>query len=125
MGGFFVALGLGTHLPTALLVIAAIGFVDGTTDVLFETFIQQEADPRYYGAVFGLASAFMTTTMVGAIAVAPVFADIVKPHGVILGASAFLVIAGSVALVGMTTTRAAPASVHAPGAVRVIRGASG
>jgi len=123
MGGCFVALGLGTHLPTALLVIAAIGFVDGTTDVLFETFIQQEADPRYYGAVFGLASAFMTTTMVGAIAAAPIFADIVKPHGVILGASAFLVIAGSVALVGMRSERTAPASVHAPGAA--IRGASG
>jgi transketolase-like protein/MFS transporter len=112
MAGFFVLLALGTHLPTALLVIAAIGFVDGTTDVLFETFVQQEADPSYYGAVFGLASAWMTTTMVAAIAVAPVLADIVDPHGVILAASVFLLAAGAIALFGMrgNPTASAPVS---------------
>lgn len=104
MAAFFVLLALGTHLPTALLVIAAIGFVDGTTDVLFETFVQQEADPEYYGAVFGLSSAFMTTTMIGAIAVAPLLNDAFRPGGVILGASAFLVVAGTIALVGMMRT---------------------
>lgn len=104
MASFFVLLALGTHLPTALLVIAAIGFVDGTTDVLFETFVQQEADPEYYGAVFGLSSAFMTTTMIGAIAAAPLLNDSFRPSGVILGASAFLVVAGTIALVGMMRT---------------------
>ena len=101
MASFFVLLALGTHLPTALLVIAAIGFVDGTTDVLYETFVQREADPEYYGAVFGLSAAFMTTTMVGAIGVAPVLNDIVAPRKVILGASIFLVVAGGIALAGM------------------------
>jgi hypothetical protein len=101
MAGFFVLLAVGTHLPTALLVIAAIGFVDGTTDVLFETFVQQEADPRYYGAIFGLSSAFMTTTMIGAIAAAPLLNELLEPGGVILGASVFLVVAGAIALVGM------------------------
>lgn len=106
MAGFFVLLSLGTHLPTALLVIAAIGFVDGTTDVLFETFVQQEADPRYYGAVFGLSSAFMTTTMIGAIAAAPLLNDVLEPSGVILGASLFLLVAGCIALVGMKRSAA-------------------
>jgi hypothetical protein len=101
MAGFFILLSLGTHLPTALLVIAAIGFVDGTTDVLFETFVQQEADPRYYGVVFGLSSAFMTTTMIGAIAAAPLLNEVLHPSGVILGASLFLLVAGTIALVGM------------------------
>jgi hypothetical protein len=108
MAGFFVLLSLGTHLPTALLVIAAIGFVDGTTDVLFETFVQQEADPRYYGAVFGLSSAFMTTTMIGAIAAAPLLSEVMHPSGVILGASVFLLVAGVVALVGMSRSSSQP-----------------
>jgi hypothetical protein len=102
MAGFFVLLGTGTHLPTALLVIAAIGFVDGTTDVLFETFIQHEADPAYYGAVFGLASAFMTTTMIGAIAAAPLLNRLVSPAAVIVSGSGFLMVAGVIALIGMT-----------------------
>lgn len=111
MAFFFVLLGLGTHLPTALLVIAAIGFVDGTTEVLFDTFVQHEADPRYYGAIFGIASAWMTTTMVAAIAAAPILADVLDPHGVILGASVFLLVAGVIALVGM---RSAPVEAVAP-----------
>ena len=113
MAGFFVLLGTGTHLPTALLVIAAIGFVDGTTDVLFETFIQHEADPAYYGAVFGLASAFMTTTMIGAIAAAPLLNRLVSPAAVIVGGSGFLMVAGVIALIGMTG-RLRPAAAAKP-----------
>lgn len=116
MAGFFVLLALGTHLPTALLVIAAIGFVDGTTDVLYETFVQREADVEYYGAVFGLSAAFMTTTMVGAIGAAPLLNDLVSPSKVILGASIFLLAAGAIALVGMmgTSARVAERRLSAP-----------
>ena len=98
MSGFFVVLALGQHAPTALLVIAAIGFVDGTTDVIFDTIIQREADPRRYGAIFGLASASFTTTMLLAVAVAPIMNLYLNPRGVLLAASLFLIGAGALAL---------------------------
>jgi hypothetical protein len=101
MSGLFVLLGMTQHAPTALLLIGLIGFVDGTTDVLFETVIQREADPRHYGAVFGFASACITTTMLGAVALAPLANDLFSPHRVIIGTSLFLVAAGAIALVGM------------------------
>jgi hypothetical protein len=104
MSGLFVMLGMTEHAPTALLLIGLIGFVDGTTDVLFETVIQREADPRHYGAVFGFASACITTTMLGAVALAPFANELLAPHGVIIGTSVFLVAAGAIALVGMRGT---------------------
>jgi Family of unknown function (DUF5317)/Major Facilitator Superfamily/Transketolase, C-terminal domain len=105
MAGLFVLLGLSEHAPTILFIVAMIGFVDGTTDVLFETTVQRESDPRRYGAVFGLASAFITTTMVGAVAIAPLINRLLDPHRVILLASVFLVVAGTIALVGMRPAR--------------------
>jgi hypothetical protein len=98
MSGFFVLLALGQHAPTAILVIAAIGFVDGTTDVIFDTIIQREADPHRYGAIFGLASASFTTTMLLAVVLAPVMNSYLEPRGVLLAASLFLVGAGAIAL---------------------------
>jgi hypothetical protein len=98
MSGFFVLLALGHHAPTAILVIAAIGFVDGTTDVIFDTIIQREADPHRYGAIFGLASASFTTTMLLAVVLAPVMNRYLDPRGVLLTASLFLVGAGTIAL---------------------------
>jgi hypothetical protein len=99
MAGLFVLLGLTDHPATALLLIGAIGFVDGTTDVIFETVIQREADPRHLGAVFGLASASITTTMLGAVALAPLMNRVLDPEDVIVTASLFLLAAGAIALV--------------------------
>lgn len=110
MAGLFILLGLEEHAPTALLLIGLIGFVDGTTDVLFETSVQREADSRHYGAVFGLASAVMTTTMVGAVALAPLANRFLDSRGVVIAASAFLVVAGVIAIMGM-----AGRSSRAPG----------
>jgi hypothetical protein len=108
MAGLFGVLGLVDHAPTALLVLGAIGFVDGTTDVLFETVVQRQADPRRYGAVFGFSYAFITMTMMGAVALAPLVNSIVSPGVAILGAAALLVGAGAIALLGMPRTAPAP-----------------
>jgi uncharacterized protein DUF5317/MFS transporter/transketolase-like protein len=108
MAGLFGVLGLVDHGPTALLVLGAIGFVDGTTDVMFETVVQREADPRRYGAVFGFSYAFITMTMMGAVALAPLVNGLVEPGLAILGAGALLVVAGAIALLGMPRTAAAP-----------------
>jgi hypothetical protein len=101
MAALFAVLGLVEHAPTALLVLGAIGFVDGTTDVLFETVVQREADPRRYGAVFGFSYAFITATMMSAVALAPVVNGLVAPGTAILCAGGLLVGAGAIALLGM------------------------
>jgi hypothetical protein len=101
MAGLFGLLGLVDHAGTALLVLGAIGFVDGTTDVLFETVVQREADPRHYGAVFGFSYSFITLTMMGALAVAPVVNGLVEPGIAILCGGALLLVAGGIALLGM------------------------
>ena len=106
MAGLFVLLGVAEHALTALLFIGMIGLVDGATDVLFETSVQREADPQHYGAVFGLASAFMTSTMVIAVAIAPFANELLDPRRVVITASAFVVIAGLIALVGLSRRRA-------------------
>ncbi|MGI8605943.1 MAG: MFS transporter [Gaiellaceae bacterium] len=100
MSLLFVGLALTQHLWTAMLFLALIGFIDGTTDVLFDTIVQREADPRFYGRVFGLASAFFTTTMMGAVAAAPLVNRLADVHRVILFAALGLLVAGVVALLG-------------------------
>jgi len=121
MAGLFVFLGLTDHAPTVLLVIGLIGFVDGTTDVLFETVLQRETDPRHYGAVFGVAGACITTTILGAVSLAPLANDLFSPHGVILGTSFFLVAAGGIALFGMTRRGEKPEESRVIRPTRVVR----
>jgi hypothetical protein len=104
--GLFVTLAYTEHAATALLLLACIGFLDGTTDVLFDTIVQREAHPAYYGRVFGLASASFTTTMLVAVAAAPLANRLAAPQTVVLVAAAALLLASFVALAG---TRAKPA----------------
>ncbi|MDQ3889350.1 MAG: MFS transporter [Actinomycetota bacterium] len=100
MSGLFAALALTDHAPTAILFLAFIGFLDGTTDVLFDTIVQRDTDPRYLGRVFGFASASYRTTMMAAVAVAPLANGLALPHHVILFAGLFLLGASVIALVG-------------------------
>jgi Family of unknown function (DUF5317)/Major Facilitator Superfamily len=101
LAGLFVLLGLTTHAPTALLLLGAIGFVDGTTDVLFSTLVQRETGPAHCGAAFGFAGAVMTTTMMAAFVTAPALNAAVSAGSVLLGASSFLAVGGVIALAAM------------------------
>jgi hypothetical protein len=78
----------------------AIGFLDVTTDVVFDTIVQREADPRYLGRVFAVSSACMRTTMMTAVAAAPILNRISTPQDVILVAATGVLLASAVALVG-------------------------
>lgn len=111
MSGFLVSLAFTVHAPTALLFLGLVGLVDGTTDVLFDTIVQREADPRYYGRVFGFASAFMTTTMMSAVATAPLLNRLVAPHAVI--SIAGLALAGA-ACFALFATRGAVSAAPRP-----------
>jgi predicted MFS family arabinose efflux permease len=101
MAALFFVLAASEHAPTALLLLAAIGFLDATTDVLFDTVIQREADARYLGSVFGVASALMMTTMVAGFLAAPLAQRLLGASESIVLAGAVLGLAGFAALLGM------------------------
>ena len=100
MSAVFATLAFTVHAPTAMLFLALIGFLDGTTDVLFDTTVQREADPRFYGRIFGLASTAMTTTMMGAVAAAPLVDRVVDSRTAILAAGVVVLTAAVIALGG-------------------------
>jgi hypothetical protein len=113
-GGLLATLAIGHHGPSILLLLGLIGFVDGSTDILYDLAIQRGADPSYYGAVFGFSAASMSTTMVAAFALAPLLGRILPTAAVIgVGAAAF-VVAGIVALTAVAVSQRATAE---PGAV--------
>jgi Family of unknown function (DUF5317)/Major Facilitator Superfamily len=112
MALLFVGLAETEHAPTAILFLALIGFADGTTDVLFDTIVQRESDPRYYGRVFGFSAACMTTTMMGAVAAAPLVNRLGAPREVVLLAGVALLAASVFALLG--ARRAGRDVAHAP-----------
>jgi len=98
MAAFFFLLGLTESQPTALLLLTGIGLVDGTTDTLFETAVQRKADPGRYGAVFGLAATAMTTTMMAAIAAAPLVNEALSTKAVAAVAGGLVAVASLAAL---------------------------
>jgi hypothetical protein len=114
MAALFVVLALTLHAPTALLLLALIGLVDGTTDVLFETVVQRETDPRYLGCVFGFASAFVSATMTAAFAAAPIVGELFDASGVIMAAGVCLLGASVIALAA--TVQLGMSRVPAPAA---------
>jgi hypothetical protein len=94
-------LALGRDAPTVFLVLAGLGLVDGTTDIVFETVLQREAEPHVLGSLFGLAGAFVRTTMIFSFALAPVLNGFVRPDRVVLATAAFLLLVGLCALVAI------------------------
>ena len=94
MAGLFAMLAATEQTAMALLVIAAIGFVDGTTDVFFDTALQQMTEPSRRGAVFGASMATMSTTMMAGVALAPLLAGAFAPSAI------FWVVAGALGVAG-------------------------
>jgi fermentation-respiration switch protein FrsA (DUF1100 family) len=101
----FAALALTTTALLALVALALIGFVNGAGEVIFATTIQQEADAAYHGRAFAFSSTVLRTTMLAAIATAPLVNAVARPAVAIVGAGAFVLVAALVVLAG--TSRAA------------------
>lgn len=101
MAAFLALLALDRDVPTIFLILACIGVVDGTTDIVFETVVQREAEEHVLGSVFGFAGAFVRTTMIFSVASAPILNRLFPPNGVVLAAAAFLVAVGVVTLVSV------------------------
>ena len=114
LAGLFCLLAFADYGPTAILLLAAIGLVDGTTDVVYSTVLQRESDSRQLGAVFGFSTLMMTTTMVAAFAVAPAAGRALGSGGVVGFAAAALAVGGVVGLVAVHAGNRAAGRAPAP-----------
>ncbi len=100
-GGLLALLAYGQHGPSILLFLALVGFIDGSTDILYDLAIQRGADPRYYGAIFGLSSTSTAATMVTAFAIAPALGSLFSASTVILLSGLGFGVGGVIALLAV------------------------
>jgi MFS family permease len=100
MGVFFAAFAWAGSAIVALLFLVAFGVANGFVEVAMMTAVHQEADAGYQGRVFGVGSTLWRTTMLGAVAFAPVVDAVASPAQTITLA-AIVLLAGA-ALVQVT-----------------------
>jgi MFS family permease len=79
MGLFFATFAWAGSAILALLFLVAFGVANGFVEVVMMTAIHQEADAGYQGRVFGVGSTLWRTTMLGAVAFAPVVDAVASP----------------------------------------------
>jgi MFS transporter, DHA3 family, macrolide efflux protein len=79
MGLFFALFAWAGSVLVALLFLVAFGVANGFVEVVMMTAIHQEADAGYQGRVFGVGSTLWRTTMLGAVAFAPVVDAVASP----------------------------------------------
>jgi MFS family permease len=96
MGCLLCAFAWSGRAGLALAVLAAFGVANGVAEVVMMTAIHQEADGAYQGRVFGVASTIWRTSMLGAVAFAPVVNAIAAPPQAITIAAVLLVAGGIV-----------------------------
>jgi MFS family permease len=90
MGVFFLVFAWSGTALFALLVFVVFGVANGFTEVVMMTAIHEQADATYQGRVFGVGSTIWRTTMLGAVALAPVIDAVVSPSQAITAAAAVL-----------------------------------
>jgi MFS family permease len=92
MGCLFFAFAWSGSAVVALLLFAAFGVANGFAEVVMMTAIHQQAEAAYQGRVFGVGSTIWRTTMLGAVALAPVVDAIASPAQAITVAAGFLLV---------------------------------
>jgi MFS family permease len=92
MGLFFIAFAWAGSAVVALACLFAFGVANGFEEVVTMTAIHQEADAAYQGRVFGVGSTLWRTTMLGAVAFAPVLDAVASPSQTITVAAVVLLI---------------------------------
>ena len=90
MALFFALFAWAGSAVVALLFLVAFGVANGFIEVVMMTAIHQEADAGYQGRVFGVGSTLWRTTMLGAVAFAPLVNAIASPAATITVAAAVL-----------------------------------
>jgi len=110
MGCLFFAFAWSGSAVVALLLLMAFGVANGFEEVVMMTAIHQQAEASYQGRVFGVGSTIWRTTMLGAVALAPVVNAVASPAKAISLAAAFLFVGAIVVPVAL---RESPRTVPA------------
>ena len=93
----FAALAFATTGEAAIAALGVVGLVQGASEVALMTVVQQEAAPEFRGRAFGLVSTLIRTTMVSAVAAAPLVNRLGPPRDAILVTTAITAVAAAVA----------------------------
>ena len=111
MGCLLCAFAWSPTAALALAVLAAFGIANGVAEVVMMTAVHQEADSACQGRVFGVASTIWRTSMLGAVAVAPVVNAVASPPQAITTAAVLLFAGGVVVYLALRPRlQAAPAT---------------
>src|SRR5436309_3942546 len=86
----FFAFAWSCSVLIALLLLMAFGVANGFTEVVMMTAIHQQAEATHQGRVFGVGSTLWRTTMLGAVALAPVVDAVASPAEAITVAAVVL-----------------------------------
>ncbi|WP_114796061.1 MFS transporter [Gaiella occulta] len=113
MAVLFAMMAGTTQVAMAVLLLAGVGFIDGTTDVFFDTTLQQTTESSRLATVFGASAATTATTMVLGVASAPLLAGVLAPPQVFGVVALALAAAGAIGLLAASTR---PAPVPSPAA---------
>jgi predicted MFS family arabinose efflux permease len=97
MGCLFFAVAWSGSSLIALVLLTIFGVANGFTEVVMMTAIHQEAEASYQGRVFGVGSTIWRTTMLGAVALAPVV-DAVASSAEAISVAAVVLLAGAIAV---------------------------
>jgi MFS family permease len=111
MGCLFFAFAWAGSATLALLLFAIFGVANGFAEVVVMTAIHQNADASYQGRVFGVGSTIWRTTMLGAVAFAPLIDRVASPSEAITVAAGVLFVGATFVLVTLRPSlRPAPAT---------------
>jgi MFS family permease len=111
MGCLFFAFAWSGSAVVALLLLMAFGVANGFAEVVMMTAIHQQADASYQGRVFGVGSTIWRTTMLGAVALAPVVNALASPPKAISLAAVFLFVGAILVQVALReSSRTVPAT---------------
>jgi MFS family permease len=111
MGCLLCAFAWSGTAALALAVLAVFGVANGVAEVVMMTAIHQQADSVYQGRVFGFASTIWRTSMLGAVALAPVVNAVASPSQAITTVAVVLFAGGVVVYVALRPRlQAAPAT---------------
>jgi MFS family permease len=105
MGVLFFAFAWSNGPALALLLLTAFGVANGFTEVVMMTAVHQHAERTHQGRVFGVGSTIWRTTMLGAVALAPLVDAVASPAQAITVA-ALVLFAGAILV--QVTLRPAP-----------------
>src|SRR5437588_1210447 len=90
MGALLFAFAWSGSAVVALAFLVAFGVANGFTEVVMMTAIHQQAEATHQGRVFGVGSTLWRTTMLGAVAVAPLVDAVASPAEAITVAAVVL-----------------------------------